>query len=329
MLASDWVKKMFFTNSANIATNKIPPKTKQQINKYMNNQIVVHNQSVSDIETMAKAITKSGLFGIKSPEQAVALMLVAQSEGRHPASVASEFDIIQGRPALKSQAALARFQAAGGKIQWTSRGPSKCSAKFAHAQGGELEITWTMERANAAGLTGKATWRQYPDQMLSARVVAEGVRAVFPACLNGVYLAEEVQDFDSKPVRTPAPVVIKEATKVNATQVEYVQHSLRNDEEVACRSNERSVLVDPFKNAEVLKTFPELEDAPEIAWESGNWYDNIKAQIDPVADAATRFLSAKGQLAEGQSWTDLGEGAYRKRILEATDKFIAALEASK
>jgi hypothetical protein len=276
----------------------------------MNNQIVVHNQSVSDIETMAKAITKSGLFGIKSPEQAVALMLVAQSEGRHPASVASEFDIIQGRPALKSQAALARFQAAGGKIQWTSRGPSKCSAKFAHAQGGELEITWTMERANAAGLTGKATWRQYPDQMLSARVVAEGVRAVFPACLNGVYLAEEVQDFDSKP------------TKVSATQV-YVQHSLKNDAE-------HSALVEPFKNAEVLKTYPErLEDAPEIPWDAGNWYDGIKAKIDPVADAATRFLAAKGQLTEGQSWTDLGEGAYRQRILEATDKFIAALEAFK
>jgi hypothetical protein len=258
----------------------------------MTNQLVVHNQSVADIETMAKAITKSGLFGIKSPEQAVALMLVAQSEGRHPASVASEFDIIQGRPALKSQAALARFQAAGGKIQWTSRGPNKCSAKFAHAQGGELEITWTMERANAAGLTGKATWRQYPDQMLSARVVAEGVRAVFPACLNGVYLAEEVQDFDSKPmVRTTTPVVIKEATPI----VEVVQ----------------------------------IEDAQEISWDAGNWYDAIKTQIDPVADAATRFLAAKGQLIDGQSWTDLGEGPYRKRIIEATDKFIAALEAFK
>ena len=292
MLATDWVKRTHTSKLEN-TKKKLPPKTKQPKNKYMNNQIVVHNQSVSDIETMAKAITKSGLFGIKSPEQAVALMLVAQSEGRHPASVASEFDIIQGRPALKSQAALARFQAAGGKIQWTSRGPSKCSAKFAHAQGGELEITWTMERANAAGLTGKATWRQYPDQMLSARVVAEGVRAVFPACLNGVYLAEEVQDFDSKPmVRTTTPVVIKEATPV---VVEVVQ----------------------------------IEDAPEIAWDAGNWYDGIKAQVDPVADAATRFLAAKGQLTEGQSWTDLGEGPYRKRIIEATDKFIAALEAFK
>lgn len=152
-----------------------------------------------DIERMAAAVAKSGLFGIKSPDQAVALMLVAQSEGRHPASVAAEFDIIQGRPALKSQAALARFQTAGGKIRWITRNDEECAAVFSHPAGGTLQVSWTMERAHAAGLTGKQTWKQYPTAMLSARTVAEGVRAVFPACLNGVYLAEEVQDFDSRP----------------------------------------------------------------------------------------------------------------------------------
>lgn len=155
-----------------------------------------------DIERMAAAVAKSGLFGIKSPDQAIALMLVAQSEGRHPASVAAEFDIIQGRPALKSQAALARFQTAGGKIRWIVRNDEECTAEFSHPAGGTLQVSWTMERAHAAGLTGKQTWKQYPTAMLSARTVAEGVRAVFPACLNGVYLAEEVQDFDSRPAST-------------------------------------------------------------------------------------------------------------------------------
>jgi len=177
---------------------------------------------VSDMERMAESITKSGLFGIKTKDQALALMLVAQAEGRHPASVATEFDIVQGRPALKSQAALSRFQLAGGKIQWTARSASKCAAIFSHPQGGELEITWTMERANAAGLTGKATWKQYPDQMLSARVVAEGVRAVFPACLNGVYLSEEVQDFDTKPAFKPFKSV--EPEKVTLIEDKPVVH---------------------------------------------------------------------------------------------------------
>jgi hypothetical protein len=156
----------------------------------------------SDMERMASALAKSGLFAIKTPDQAIALMLVAQSEGRHPASVAAEMDVIQGRPALKSQAALARFQSAGGKIQWVTRNDNECTIEGSHPSGGTLRVTWTMERAEAAGLTGKSTWRQYPTAMLSARAQAELVRALYPACLSGQYLVEEVSDFDSRPVST-------------------------------------------------------------------------------------------------------------------------------
>lgn len=192
----------------------------------MNKELsTIHPQAVSftiqDVQTMATAIARSGLFGVKTPEQAFGLMLVAQAEGRHPATVAQEYDIIQGRPALKAQAALARFQAAGGKIQWTERGPTACAAEFSHPNGGTLAIRWDMARAQAAQLTGKENWRKFPDQMLSARVVAEGVRAVFPACLNGVYLAEEVQDFDAPRRQIQAdPVMVTEETK--APQPVYI-----------------------------------------------------------------------------------------------------------
>ena len=119
---------------------------------------------------MAIGIAESGLFGAKTPEHAFALMLVAQAEGRHPATIAQEYDIIQGRPALKSQSALARFQAAGGRIQWVERSDLACEARFVHEQGGELTIRWTMERAKAAQLTSKDNWKRFPAQMLSARV---------------------------------------------------------------------------------------------------------------------------------------------------------------
>ena len=67
----------------------------------MSNQLAL-SIPYSDLERMAQALAKSGLFAIKTPDQALALMLVAQSEGKHPASVAAEMDVIQGRPALKS-----------------------------------------------------------------------------------------------------------------------------------------------------------------------------------------------------------------------------------
>ena len=159
-----------------------------------------------DIEKMASAMVKSGMFG-KTKEQLLSLMLIAQGEGIHPAIAAMEYDVIQGKPAINSRAALSRFQAAGGTIQWLERTDMKASAKFTHPQGGELTVEWTMARAGLAGLSEKPNWKKIPAQMLSARVVAEGVRAVYPACLSRMYTVEEVQDFDLPKTRyvTPEP----------------------------------------------------------------------------------------------------------------------------
>lgn len=152
----------------------------------------------SDIEKMAMVMGKGKLFG-KTADELLPLMLIAQAEGLHPVRAAQDYDIIQGKPAITSRAALSRFQEAGGKINWIVRNDKEAEAEFSHPQGGNLKVKWTMERAVQAGVAGKATWKQYPAQMLSARVVAEGVRAVYPACLSRLYTVEEVVDFSSAP----------------------------------------------------------------------------------------------------------------------------------
>jgi hypothetical protein len=157
----------------------------------------------SEIAQMGTAIAKSGLFGMKTPEQAIALMLIAHAEGMHPALAARDYHVIQGRPALKADAMLARFHAAGGKVTWGDYTDARVSATFYHPQGGTVEIDWTMERAKAAGLTGKENWRHYPRQMLRARVISEGVRTVSPGVAVGIYTPEEVQDFEVAPARPP------------------------------------------------------------------------------------------------------------------------------
>src|SRR5512146_107229 len=85
-----------------------------------------------EIGQMGVALAKSGLFGCKSPEQAVALLLLAQSEGLHPMRAIQEYDIIQGRPALKPAAMLARFQRDGGKVKYIERTPTRCVIEFTH-----------------------------------------------------------------------------------------------------------------------------------------------------------------------------------------------------
>jgi len=159
----------------------------------------------SDQERMAQAIAKSGLFGLKDSTQVLALMAVAQAEGRHPASVARDYHIIQGRPALKADAMLARFQAAGGSVEWLSYTDEKVEAKFSHPQGGSLTLAWTFEQAKKIGLASKDNWKTYPRAMLRARVISEGIRTVYPGILVGEYTPEEVQDFKEV---NPRPVII-------------------------------------------------------------------------------------------------------------------------
>ena len=153
-----------------------------------------------ELQQMAASVAKGGLFGVKTPDQAISLMLLCQAEGLHPMTAVSQYHIIQGRPALKSDALLARFQAAGGKVEWPVYQDDKVTGRFSHPQGGTLEVTWTMKDAARAGLTNKEVWRQYPRSMLRARVLAEGIRTVFPGVMAGTYTVEEVRDFGSGPV---------------------------------------------------------------------------------------------------------------------------------
>ena len=165
---------------------------------------------VDQVERMALAVAKSGLFGVKTPDQAMALMLIAQAEGLHPAIAARDYHVINGRPTLKADAMLARFQTAGGSVRWGEYTDQRVVGTFSHPQGGSVEVAWTVDMATAAGLTKNPTWRSYPRQMLRARCVSEGIRTVFPGVVVGTYTPEEAED---EPAR-PAPSAVEPVVEV-------------------------------------------------------------------------------------------------------------------
>lgn len=172
----------------------------------------------SEIENMGLVAAKSKLFGFKTPEEAMSIMLLCQAENLHPAVAMRDYHVIQGRPALKADAMLARFQAAGGKVDWKVYTDEQVTGLFSHPSGGSLEVTWTIHQAKSIGIANKDNWRNYPRAMLRARVLSEGIRAVYPGVVVGVYTPEEVQDFaPAKPVDMGVaervdvqPVVIEE-----------------------------------------------------------------------------------------------------------------------
>ena len=149
--------------------------------------------AIGDLERMAQAFSKSQLFGTKTVDQCMALMLLASAENVHPAIAFRDFDIIQGRPAKKAEAMLRSFLAAGGSVEWHQLDDNGADATFSHPQGGKARISWDAARAKRAGLSGRDMYAKYARQMYRSRVVSEGCRTVYPAATSGMYEPGEVR----------------------------------------------------------------------------------------------------------------------------------------
>ena len=174
----------------------------------------------SEMEQMATAIAASGLFGMKDKNSVLALMAVAQAEGLHPATAARDFHIIQGRPALKADAMLARFQQAGGKVDWKDYTDERVTGVFSHPNGGELAVTWTIEQANKIGLVKPGSgWQKFPRAMLRSRCISEGIRSVFPGSVTGFYSPEEVSDFEPQTSNAKVLGKVEEVKPVELSEI--------------------------------------------------------------------------------------------------------------
>jgi len=158
------------------------------------------------MQALALSIAKSGMFGIRTPDQAMVLMSIAQAEGRHPALAARDYHIINNSPSKKSEAMLRDFLGAGGRVQWRELSDQAAEATFSHPQGGEATIRWDAARVAQAGLSNPMH-KKFPRQMLRSRVVSEGVRTIWPMATGGMYAPEEAAEIREPIDVTPAEPV--------------------------------------------------------------------------------------------------------------------------
>lgn len=226
------------------------------------------------MQRMAVSIAKSGLFGVKEPDQALSLMMIAQAEGKHPALIARDYDIIQGRPAKKSEAILRDFQASGGKVEWHEMTDKLASATFSHPLSPTpLKVDWDMARAKTAQLLKQGgMYEKYPRQMLRARCISEGCRSLAPSSTSGFYTPEEVHQMDAE---TPAPVALNAAVEQAAAALTQEQ-------------------IDTLILAMDVPTLPALEAAFGTAWRATK-DANLRARFKGVYD------SMKVEIAEAQA----------------------------
>ena len=159
---------------------------------------------VNLINEMGSSIAKSRLLGCENEAQGQVMAMACIAKGCDPLSLAQRYDIIQGKLSMKSDAMLAEFRSlVGGSHKIIERTADVAEVELTlDGQSQRFRLTWeeAKEEPFTKGKGGKVkdnySTPRMRMQMLWARVVSDGVRAMAPEVNTGVYTPEEVSDIE-------------------------------------------------------------------------------------------------------------------------------------
>jgi hypothetical protein len=179
----------------------------------------VQLRSFDEMARFCKAIVNSGLApkGFNSPEAVMVAVQHGLELGLAPMQSLQSIAIINGKPCIYGDAALAlcTAHAAFLDIEETTEGnTATCVVK--RRDRSAVVRTFSEADAKKAGLWGKSgPWQQYPNRMLQMRARSWALRDAFPDALRGLGIREEVSDYQVKVARgreIASSVVLPEPT---------------------------------------------------------------------------------------------------------------------
>ena len=107
--------------------------------------------------------------------------------------------MLKGKPSLNADAMAGVVRRSGlcGYMVITSWDNEHCTYECTRTdepEGIKHVFTYTMQMANAQGLTRNRNWQQMPMQMLRARCLTLMLRATYPDAVSGIYSPDELAD---------------------------------------------------------------------------------------------------------------------------------------
>lgn len=145
----------------------------------------------------ASILIKTGFLpdAIKTPEQAMAVMMKGRELGVPHMYALSNIAIVKGKPTCSAELMLALIRRDYGQqaIRVKSTDNASCTVEWRQTGWtGTQHYTFTIQDAQTAGLTKNPTWTAYPAAMLRARCISAVARMAFPECIAGMYSPGEL-----------------------------------------------------------------------------------------------------------------------------------------
>lgn len=164
-------------------------------------------ESLDHAFRMAGVLVRAGWAGKHTVESATAAIMHGATLGLTPFQSVQWIVIINGRPTLWGDGAVAVVWSSGECLVCDVEMLGKGDERYAQATAARKGVakatvrTFSVADAKKAGLWGKAgPWSNYPERMLLNRARAFAIRDLFADKLQGISIREEIDDY-SEPVK--------------------------------------------------------------------------------------------------------------------------------
>lgn len=185
--------------------------------------------SLDDMWRFSQCVVKSGFApkGMEKPESVLIAIEMGFEVGLSPMAALQNTAIVNGRPTIYGDAALALVRGSGLLESYEEkpvgvRGKDDygyCVSAKRKGDNSAYSETFTVADAKQAGLWGKAgPWSQYPARMLKFRARGFLLRDAFGDVLKGMRTFEEVRDYVDADVEVVAEKPKKQTLFKSATK---------------------------------------------------------------------------------------------------------------
>ena len=171
----------------------------------MESSIALRPSSISEAHTLSATLAASRIIPEalqKSPADVLAIVLSGAELGLAPMASLRALQMIKGKITISADGmhAIALASPACECVRCIETTPLVARFEAKRRGSPAIVLSFSIEDARAAGLTGNATYQKFPAAMLRARCLCAILRLVFPDVMLGVYSPDELHDVVEAPL---------------------------------------------------------------------------------------------------------------------------------
>jgi len=191
----------------------------------VNQALVVQTQPLShaliprtweETWSLAQAVAKCSLIPhLKNPDDAYIILLQGLELGLTPMQSVRAIYVVDGKPCMSAELMQALCLQHRNTCQFfhlvssTDKEATYESRRVGTSSA--VRLSYTIEQANRAGLTGRQNWKANPEDMLRRRAASKLARALYPDILMGFSEITDIEDLKEE-VRAPVASVASVAS---------------------------------------------------------------------------------------------------------------------